>query len=124
MAFDPETAYRGDYQYRDRVKDVSWEVTGADTVTGLQARWGTIDTPDLVSVAVNLGLSTEAAAVVVWEPKPSDVTVSEWAPQFAPKSGHLLRREDTGEGWLIASVVKSQLAGKWLLLVDREVVNA
>lgn len=123
MPFDPETAYSGDHQYHDRVKDVSWEIIDGATVTGLKARFGTIDTPDLTSVAAGLGLSTDAAAVVVWEPKPSDTDAEDWEPAFAPKSGHLLRL-DTGEGWLIHAVVKSQLAGKWNLLVDKEIANA
>lgn len=122
MSFDPETAYCGDYQYRDRVKDVTWERTGIEQhVTGLKARFGLIDTPEFASVAASLGLSTDAAAVVVWEPKPADIT--DWTPAFDPKDGHILRREDTQQGWLIASVTKSQLQGKWLLLVDREVTN-
>jgi hypothetical protein len=127
MPFDPETSYAADYTYRDRVKDVRWEIPGEGEptiTTGLKGRWGTVDTPDLITVAANLGLSSEAAAVVVWEPKPSDVDVDDWEPEFAPKPGHILRRDDTEEGWLIASAVKSQYAGKWLLLCDKEITNA
>jgi hypothetical protein len=122
-SFDPETAYNADYAYRDRVKDVTWEHDSIVS-TGLKARFSNIDTPDLVNVAASLGLSSDAAAVVLWEPKPTDVEVDDWEPAFAPKSGHILRREDTNEGWSIVSVTKSNLKGKWQMLVDKEVVNA
>ena len=124
MAFDPETAYYGDYQYRDRVKDVSWEIPGGAIETGFKARFGTLDKPDIQSVAAGLGLSSEAAVVVLWEPKPTDVALADWTPRFAPVAGHILRREGTGQGWIIASITGSTHKGKWHLLVDKEVTNA
>ena len=128
MPFDPTTAYEGAYQYIDLVEGVSWERStdaGTETQTGLKGRWATIDRPDLVSVAAGLGLSTEAAAIAVWEPKPSDVDADDWQPTFNPKPGDVLRRtEEDSEGWLIASVVRSGLRGKWSILADKVIANA
>lgn len=124
MAFDPETAYHGDWQYLDRVKDVVWEQPDGTIVTGLKARWGSIHTPDMLSIAAGLGLSSDAAAIVVWQPKPSDTSESDWEPTFAPRDGHLLRVVTTNEGWVIRDATRLQTHGKWLLLADREVTNA
>lgn len=134
MAFDEATAYRNEYQWVGRVIDAVWEYTAfEDTirVDGLKARFGPINTPDLISLAAGLGLTTEAAAVVVWEPKPSDVEVEDWEPVFDPRPGHILRRDmpvteegQVAEGWLIKSASRSTGRGKWFLLVDKEATNA
>ena len=123
MAFDPETAYAGDWQYMDRIKDVAWEHDG-QTVTGLKARWGSITTPDFTSIAASLGLSSDAAAIVVWQPKPDDVATADWVPTFQPRAGHLVRNATTQEGWSVKDATQFQQKAKWLLLADREVTNA
>lgn len=124
MAFDPETSYHAEYTYVDRVKDVTWERSEGLVVTGLKARWGSISTPDLSSIAAGLGLTSDAAAIVVWEPNPSDTAVADWEPNFHPRVGEILRREDTNEGWVVKDVTKMQTKGKWLVLADVEVTNA
>lgn len=125
MSFDPETAYHNDWEFFDRVESVTWELPGGESHTGLKGRWGAINTPDLVSAAAGLGLSSDAAAVVVWEPKPDDVAVADWQPQFAPTHGHVLRRTDENdEGWMVIVVTRSPFKGKWQILCDKEVLNA
>lgn len=126
-AFGVTTAYHNEWELHDRVEDVTWERPSDDgpvITTGLKGRWSAIDTPDLLSVAAGLGLSSDAAAIVVWEPKPTDVAVADWVPQFAPKPGHVLRRsEENSEGWIIKNAARSVFKSKWSLLVDKEVEN-
>lgn len=126
MSFDPSKAYHGDWQYQDFIEEVSWIRAadgGSDVTTGLKARFGDFDTPELVSLAAGLAFTHELAAVVLWEPKPSDVVLDDWLPIFAPKSGQLLRRDDhDGERWLIVSAKQSRF-GYWLLACEREATN-
>jgi len=125
MPFDPTTAYAADYQWLDFIEDITWEVpteAGPEQTTGLRGRWGDFDTPDFASVAAGLGLSSNAAAVVVWQPKPADV--STWEPTFVPKPGDILRREaQEDQGWVILSSTRSRF-GHWLCACEKEVVNA
>jgi hypothetical protein len=134
MAFDETRDYCGDWQYIGRMFDVSWERPGEDgeteITTGLKARFDTISN-DLISVAASLGIASQVAAIVVWEPKASDVEVEDWEPIFVPRSGHFLRKEtapqqsgEIGEGWLIADARESATRGKWVCLCQREVTNA
>ena len=124
MTFDPTTAYLGDYQWQNFVEDTTWEVPGDPTparMNGLKGRWGDFTTPDFRSLAAGLAFSTTAAAVVVWQPTPSDETEPPFT--FTPKSGHILRRESKGsEGWLILDATQSQF-GPWLCACEKEVVN-
>lgn len=130
MAFDETKAYQGDWQYVGRVVDVTWEhqtLTDTENTTGLKARFCSVSTPDLVSVAAGLGLSTQAAAVVVWEPKPIDVAATDWQPSFNPKNGDTLRIEagvNQSQGWVIHEVTSHSNQGIWHLLVDKELINA
>lgn len=121
--FDPETSYHDDWEYVDRVKDATWERADGQTVAGLKARWGSINTPDLMSTAVGLGLSSDAAAIVVWQPKPTDTDVGVWVPNLRPRAGDVVRRTDTRQGWSVKDVTQLQTKGKWLALADVEVVN-
>lgn len=124
MTFDPATSYSQDHELHDFIEDVTWEVSTPDglvSTTGFKGKWGDFDTPDLVSVAASLGLSSEAAAVVVWQPKPDD---ADWEPTFAPKPGHILRREEKGnEGWVIMGHGESRF-GNWTCFCEKEVLNA
>lgn len=137
MTFNPTTSYSQDYQWMDFVENVSWHYTrvgeGTDDIVnesldGLKGRWGDFDTPDLTALAAGLGLSSQAAAIVVWEPIPSDAD-DDWEPTFSPKPGHTLRRQDvldeagSPEGWIIQSVHRSRF-GHWLLPSEKEVLNA
>lgn len=124
MSFDPETAYRDDWQYLDRVKEVDWERSDGTPYTGLRGRWGGINTPDISSVAASLGLTSDAAAIVVWQPKPSDEDADSWEPFFRPRQGDVLRRVDTGEGWIVKDATELHTKAKWLVVADREVTNA
>lgn len=123
MAFDPATAYGDEHQWFHFAEDVTW-VHGETSETGLQGRWGDFDRPDLQSMAAGLGLSTEAAAVVVWQPTPADVDQEDREPTFVPKAGHILRRTTKGnEGWVVMGVVESRF-GHWVCGCERETVNA
>lgn len=133
MAFDETTAYRNDYQWVSRIVNVTWEFLDeagqVQTTDGLKARFGPISSPDLLSVAAGLGLSSQAAAITVWEPKPSDVDVADWVTVFDPKPGHILRKEvieegAVAEGWLVKDASRSTGKGKWFLLAVAEVTNA
>lgn len=131
MAFDETTAYHGDWQWVGRVFDVQWERdtdAGPIIVTGLKARFSSI-TGNLVSVAAGLGITTQAAAVVVWQPKPTDVDETDWEPTFAPKEGHVLRKsvpdpDVRGDGYVIVGDVAERAAkGRWRVFCQEEVVN-
>lgn len=123
MSWNPSTAYGDEHQWLDFVEDVTW-VHGETSETGLKGRWGDFDTADLQSMAAGLGLSSNAAAVVVWQPTPSDVDQEDRDPTFAPKAGHILRRTTKGnEGWVVMGVLESRF-GHWSLGCEREVVNA
>jgi hypothetical protein len=134
MAFDETRAYHGDHQYIGRIVGVSWEHPGEDGTVeitdGLKARFDTI-TSDLITVAASLGLPSHAAAVVVWEPKATDIETEDWEPILAPQFGHVLRKEPNtiepeavGEGWVIEWARESACRGKWVCLCRREAVNA
>jgi hypothetical protein len=128
-AFDPSTAYSQDYQWLDWVESVTWEregEAGPILVDGLKGRFGDFDTADLQSLAASLALTSEAAAIVVWQPTPSDQDepTSEDDRTFAPKSGHILRREEhDNEGWVIVGFNRSRF-GHWNIAIEREVLNA
>lgn len=120
MVFDPTTAYANDYQWQNLVENLTWEVT-SDTETlqysGLKGRLDDTQTPDIQSVAAGIGLSSDAAAIVVWQP----TTVTTF--DFDPKPGHVLRRDaEEYEGWVISSVRKSRF-NHWVCIVDKEVTN-
>ncbi len=119
-AYDLRTSYSNDYQIADFIDSVTWE-SGDTRVTGLKGRWGDFDTPESQSLAAGLNFTSEAAAVVIWQPTPTDETTP--PDTFAPVEGHILRREDTGEGWLVLRVAKSRL-GHWLCACEKEVLNA
>lgn len=119
--FDPSAAYANRYQFQRFTEDVTWENTSGERVTGIKARFGDFDHREAISVAAGLTLSSEAAAVVVWQPK----TPSGDEPNvlFAPAEGHVLRRESkAGEGWVIQAVQQSRF-GHWVCACDREVSN-
>lgn len=123
MSWNPSTAYGDEDEWFPFIEDVTW-IHGAISVTGLKGRWGDFDRPDLMSMAAGLGLSTEAAAVVVWQPTPADVAQEDRDPTFIPKAGHVLRRTTKGnEGWVVMGVLESRF-GHWSLGCEREVVNA
>ena len=129
-AFDPRTAYRSQGQFKSFRESVTWEKPtddGISTLTGLTATFGDFDTPELQSLAAGLALTSESAAIVVWQPdvdEDAPLPEGSTAPQaFAPASGHIIRRESVGgEGWVILSATRSRF-GHWLLVCDREVVN-
>lgn len=127
-AFDPTTAYSQDWQWLDFVEDVTWEreaAGGPIRVTGLKARITDFDTADLQSMAAGLALTSEAVAIVVWQPTPIDQSglTAEDERTFAPKSGHILRREErNNEGWMIVGVSKTRF-GHWNCACEREVLN-
>jgi hypothetical protein len=134
MAFDETRAYVGDWQWIGRVFDISWEQPqdGAEptVTTGLKARFDTISN-DLISTAASLGITSQVAAIVVWEPKADDVDLEDWEPAFIPRNGHVLRKEtepqqsgEIGEGWIIADARESATRGKWVCICQREVTNA
>lgn len=116
--FKTDGIFSNDWQYQDNIENATWERLAdpeAVRVTGLKARWGDFDTPDLQSLAAGLGLSSEAAAVVVWQPDSNKA--------FAPAAGHILRRESLGnEGWVIIDSIKSRF-GHWSCACEREVTN-
>ena len=135
MAFDETIAYRNDWQFVGRIREVSWERTVLEDpllAEGLKARFGPISSPDLVSMAAGLGMTSSAAAVVVWQSKPDDVDIDDWAPTFDPKPGDILREalpetystHETGKAWLIRDITYRTNKANWVLLVDREVENA
>lgn len=119
-AFDPSTAYANRWQYMRFIEPVTWERKNDTSVTGLKARFGDFDTPDLQAVAAGLAFTNEASGVVVWQP-----TVNGQAPAvpFAPACDDILRKE-TGDksGWLVKGILKSRF-GHWSIACDREVVN-
>lgn len=118
-AYNLSTSYTNDYELADWIENVTWERHGdPDPIktTGYKGRWGDFDTPDLQSMAAGLALSSEAAAVVVWQPNSIDTP-------FTPASGHILRRESkANEGWVVIAVLESPL-GHWMLACDKEVTN-
>jgi hypothetical protein len=120
MAFDPTTAYADDYRWHDFIEEITWEVPDGESVThytGLQGRLTDVHSPEVQSMAAGIGLSTDAAAFVVWQPS----TVTTFT--FAPRPGHVLRRvAEQYEGWSIADVQKSRF-GHWVCIVDQEVTN-
>lgn len=123
MPFDPETAYHGDWQYVDRVKAVTWETQGGEFYTGYKARFGSVASLDISSIAAGLGLTSDAAAIVVWEPKSSDVAADDWTPLFAPQAGDVLRVDSTGVGWIVKDRTHEPMEAKWIVVADKEVVN-
>lgn len=122
-SFEPAKVYADDYQYFDFVEDVTCERDGT-SVTGLKARWDDSGPSDVQNMAVGLGYSTEAAAVVVWQPTPTDVAQADREPTFAPQPGDVLRRTTkSNQGWIVREVLASRF-GHWTLGCTREVENA
>lgn len=114
-AFNPSTSYAKDYELADFVERATWEYGSEPTqVANLKAQRGAIDTPDLISVAAGLGLSSDAAAIVVWQATASTT--------FAPKPGHVLQLATSGR-WVIRAIDASQF-GQWTCLCTKEVTNA
>lgn len=118
--FQTAGVFDNDWQYQDNIEPVTWERKNGSSVTGLKARFGDFDTPDLQAVAAGLAFTNEASGVVVWQP-----TVNGQAPAvpFAPACDDILRKE-TGDksGWLVKGILKSRF-GHWSIACDREVVN-
>ena len=123
-AFDPQTAYRNEGQWKSFSERVTWEKqtdAGPVLLTGLTAQWSDFDTPESQSVAAGLSFTNDAAAVVVWQPTLADG--SEPTVRFAPAEGQILRRESkANEGWMIRSLLFSRF-GHWVCACEREVVN-
>lgn len=105
----------------DFVESVTWERKNGSNVTGLKARFGDFDTPDLQAVAAGLAFTNEASGVVVWQPT---VNGQQPAVPFAPMEGEFLRKESGDKsGWMIrGGFVKSRM-GHWSIAAEREVVN-
>lgn len=124
--FDPSKAYHDDWQYQDFIEEVSWiqPADGGEKITpGLKAKFNNFTTSDLQSWAAGIALPSDAAAVVLWEPKPDDVSLDDWTPQFSPKYGDNLRRDDQGgERWTILSFKRSRF-GYWSLACEKALVN-
>ena len=119
--FDLSTSYENDYELADFIEAVTWENASGERVTGLQAKFSDFDHPEALSVAGGLTLSSETAAVVVWQPKTP--TGEEPNVLFAPHEGHVLRRESQGgQGWIIRAVQQSRF-GHWVCTCEREVTN-
>jgi hypothetical protein len=115
MPFDPATAYAGNYAFLNFVETTSWIYgSGPTTVQNLKAQRRNIDTPDLVSVAAGLGLSSDAAAIAVWQATASTT--------FAPEPGHILSMATSGR-WIIRSLVAVRFSW-WLCLCEKEKTNA
>lgn len=115
-AFNPATAYAGNHAFLGFVEATSWERNVDDTLTtttGFKAKRGPIESPDLVSVAAGLGLSSDAAAIVVWQ---ATATTT-----FDPKAGQILDLATSGR-WLIKSTHASRFSN-WVCLCEKEVVN-
>ncbi len=114
-AFDLTTSYTADYSLVDLVEATSW-IYGSTptTVTGLMAQWGDFSFADMSSVAAGIGLSSEAAAVVVWQASASTT--------FAPQQGHILSGAVSGR-WIIHSFVQVEF-GHWNCICEKEVTNA
>lgn len=125
--FDPRTAYRNQGQFKSFRESVTWEKPTDDgpvVLTGLTATFGDFNTAELQSLAAGLALTSESAAVVVWQPDVDETDPLPEASRFAPAAGHILRRvSQSNEGWVILSVLRSRY-GHWNCVCDREVVNA
>lgn len=121
--FDPRTAYRNQGRFKSFRENITWEKpseAGVDRVTGLLATIGDFDNPELLTLAAGLALTSESAAVVVWQPVS---TGSEPQTVFAPAAGHVLRREsESNEGWVIVAFSRSRF-GHWNCACEREVIN-
>ncbi len=119
--FDPTTAYSQSWKYQRFIESVTWQKQNGDKLTGLKAKLSDSNNADIVSLTGGIGLNTEQAGFVVWQPNSSNG--SEPAIPFAPASGDILRRETKGgEGWLVTGVKDSRF-GHWTVVCEREVVN-
>ncbi len=126
MTFNPAKAYHDDWRYQDWIEETSWikkGEAGEDAKNGFKARWGDFDTSDLINLAAGISFDSDAAAVVLWEPKPDDVSLDDWTPQFDPKRGQILRRDDRdGERWMIMSFKQTRF-GHWLIACEKAPIN-
>ena len=128
MAFDPTTAYRGDYQWFDFVDAATLEIpndTGTpDKVDGLKVRRSDLDTTDFLALAAGLALSSSAAAFIVWPPVTTD---TDEVVELDVRQGCVLRIDPpsagAGQGWLVQAHTRSRF-GYYLMVCDQEVVNA
>lgn len=119
--FQTAGVFANDWQYQDNIESVTWERKNGSNVTGLKARFGDFDTPDLQAVAAGLAFTNEASGVVVWQPNAPDGSPPNVA--FAPIEGEFLRKESGDKsGWMIKGQLKSRF-GHWAIAAEREVVN-
>jgi hypothetical protein len=105
-AYDPATAYLGEYQFHDFIEigDYVPPATGdvADEAFSLRVKRFDASHPDVQSVAIGLGLTAEDTVLLAWNPVNDD---NEQPPFNLQVGGKMILEDDE---WVIQNFRKSR----------------